>query len=101
MTRVDETALERFEPANQALHAKRSLWDRSPRASVPNSRGRYKLLTIHENITEYVTGSDKVVLGIRHSQRELRDVSSHCAFQVYWWDVGFGSLFSSGAFSHV
>jgi hypothetical protein len=37
--------------------------DRSPRASVPKSHDRYKVFAIiHENIPEYITGSDKVVL---------------------------------------
>jgi hypothetical protein len=45
------------------VHRERSPCDRSPRASVPNSRGRYKILTIHENIPEYIAGSDKAVLG--------------------------------------
>ena len=57
-----EAALKRFEPANQALHANgRRAIDHRAR-SVPNSRDRYKVFTIHENIPEYVAGSDKVAL---------------------------------------
>ena len=55
-----EAALKRFEPANQALNARgRRAIDHRAR-SVPNSRDRYKVFTIRENIPEYVAGSDKV-----------------------------------------
>jgi hypothetical protein len=48
-----EAALKRFEPANQALNARRrrAIDHRAP--DVPNSRDRYKVFTtIHENIPE-------------------------------------------------